>query len=114
ERQDRPDALAAGQQRVAHRLLQPGGVLGDGRKAQLRQVALDLVAQVLGVPRPARPAHAARRRRRRAHSSESWPGARSARPAARAMRSCSAEAWLASAAQSSMSVDAALVLWSPG
>ena len=48
EREHRPDALAAGQQRVAHRLLEAGGVVGGG-EAQVGEVALDLVAQVVGV-----------------------------------------------------------------
>ena len=52
QRQHRPDPLAAGQQRVAHRLLEPGGgeLVGE---AQRLQVALDLGAQVLGVGRRA-------------------------------------------------------------
>ncbi len=48
EHQDGPDPLAAGQQRVAHRLLQPGGGKFI-REAQCLQVPLDLRAQMLGV-----------------------------------------------------------------
>ena len=48
ERQHRPDALAAGQKRVAHRLLEAGHG-GIGGEAQFHQVALDPLAQGVGV-----------------------------------------------------------------
>ncbi len=48
ERQDGPDALAAGQQRVAHRLLQ-ARCEGRLREADSLQIALHLLAQVLRV-----------------------------------------------------------------
>ncbi len=48
EREHRPDALASGQQRVAHRLLQARGERRLG-EAHLLQVALYFLAQLLGI-----------------------------------------------------------------
>jgi hypothetical protein len=49
QRQHGPDALAAGQQRVAHRLLQPSRLRRGAGEAQVGEVALDRVAQGLRV-----------------------------------------------------------------
>src|SRR3954452_7515218 len=48
KREHRPDPLAAREQRIAHRLLEPGR-FGVGGEAQLDEVALDRVAEVIGV-----------------------------------------------------------------
>ena len=72
EREHRAYALAAGQKRVAHRLLKAGGQ-GLAREAHRVQVALDLLAQMLGVggahsgaPRAGCPGRAPERSPRRA------------------------------------------------
>ena len=61
QREHRPDPLAAGEQRVAHRLLEPRG-LGDRREAQLVEVVLDQLAQVVRVGAVAPAGRLARRR----------------------------------------------------
>ena len=86
ERQHRPDPLAAGEQRVAHRLVEARGRRLVARSASRPRKSLDERAQVVRVG-------GARRRRCRgragpsAQSSSSWPGAGLvAEPRARAGR----------------------------
>ncbi len=113
ERQHRPDPLAAREQRVAHRLIEPLG-RRLGRESQRLEIALDLGAQVLGIGRRRRGYRvvAARRRepRCRGHydaGSGSWPGrSGSGSSAARFRWSTRELASLASRAHSSISESA--------
>ena len=59
EREHRADALAAGQQRVAHRLLEALGLGRRAAEAQRLEVALDVVAQLVRVAGRGRAASAA-------------------------------------------------------
>ena len=100
EREHRPDPLAARQQRVAHRLLEARRSSGSSEKRSAAEVALDLLAQVVGIAGAHRRAGPAAR----AHSS--CPG-RAAAPAAsraRELLELGARPRAASAAQSSTSV----------
>ena len=77
-----PDALAAGQQRVAHRLLEARRRRARAAKRSSRQVGLDLRAQVVGVAsRAAARAHDRARagRPRRARRRRRAPGGRARR-----------------------------------